>query len=187
MTYTFSSILKLLPFNLKSMRSNGLYVLLWRCIKTEMNLRMQCWSFTYWFWKPVGIYVSTNITYFTKQLLYVIYTALEPDKMVWIKCAKAQTNLRSTKRLRWFLAHTFLADLQFQALAQSSGALRAQCLPIIDHKQEETTKWWSSASVLSLTSESICAQNHESSESIRRKHLSWNAWPVWLLWEVWGL
>jgi len=54
----------------------------------------------YWFWKPVGIYVSTNITYFTKQLLYAIYTALETDKMAWIKCAKAKTSLRSAKKLR---------------------------------------------------------------------------------------
>lgn len=35
----------------------------------------------YWFWKPVYIYFSTNVTYFTKQLLYAIYTALETDKI----------------------------------------------------------------------------------------------------------
>lgn len=68
--------------------------------KQKWTLVCNIKSLLYWFWKPVYIYFYIYITYFTKQLLYAIYTALETDKLVLTKCAKAKTNLRSEKSVQ---------------------------------------------------------------------------------------
>lgn len=63
-TYRLSSIRRLLSLNSKNMQSNGLYVLLWRCVKTEMNFGMQYQGFT------VLILEATLYTLFYKRHIF---------------------------------------------------------------------------------------------------------------------
>lgn len=138
----------------------------------------------YWFWKPLCIYFSTNVTYFTKRLLHAICTALATEKLLWTTCAKAKTNLRSEKKkkssVNFYLPHfSLLCSSRYLPRTAGQCERKALCLsPLVARSKKgashraQTQSWDHFGEYVGLEPFS-----GGSPENNRRKHTSWNAHP----------